>query len=120
MANEITVSATLNVSKGGAVINSSTSISATMAGDNMLTNVQAIGTGAEAIVVGDITTPGYIFVKNLDPTNYVELALDSGVSTQVFAKLMPGDVALFPAKTITMYAKANTASCNILVSFAEI
>lgn len=120
MANEINVSVSLTASKGGAAIQSTGSRTADMAGVEMITNVQAVGTAAEAIVVGDIGTPGYCLLKNLDATNYVEIALDSGVTTQVFAKLMPGDVALFPAKTATMYAKANTAPIALLVSLVEV
>jgi hypothetical protein len=119
MAQEIIANASLLVSKGGASIQSSGQKIADMAGGEMITNVQIVGTTAEQLVVGDITTPGYCFLKNLDNTNYVDVGLDSGVSTQVFARLMPGDIALFPAKTQVMYAKANAAPVNLLVSFAE-
>ena len=120
MANEIQVSASLSASKGGVSVNNSASRSATMAGDQMISNVQIIGTAAEALVLGDVSTIGYVFLKNMDATNFVEIALDSGVSTQKFAKLLAGDFAIFPASTATMYAKADTANVNLVVQAIEV
>jgi len=120
MANEINASISLGVNKNGLVLNGGGSKTADMAGDQGLTNVQIIGTSAEAIVLGDVSTIGYVAFKNLDPTNFVQLALDSGVSTQIFAKLLAGDVTLIKAATATMYAKADTANVNLLVTAVEL
>jgi len=124
MANEITASAQLSASKNGVTLNNSVSLtvqaSKDMAGDQMTQNVQIIGTSAEALDVGDVSTIGYVLIKNLDSTNFVELALDSGVSTQKFAKLRAGDFAVFPASTATIYAKADTSPCNCLVMAIEL
>jgi hypothetical protein len=120
MANEITATASLSASKGGASINNSGSKVADMAGDQMIGNVQAVGTAAEALNVGDVSTIGYVYLKNMDATNFVEVALDSAVSTQIFAKLLPGDVTLVKAKTATMYVKADTAGVNLFVGAAEL
>lgn len=121
MANEISVTCSLSASKNGAAISSGQlSDTADMAGDQMLTNVQVVGTTEEAINLGDVSTIGYVAFKNMDPTNYVELALDSLVTAQVFAKLLPGDITILKAKTATMYAKANTAPVNLLVHAVEL
>ncbi len=120
MANEINASISLGVNKNGVVLNGGGSKTADMAGDQGITNVQIIGTGAEAIVLGDVSTIGYVAFKNLDPTNYVELGLENTVITQNFAKLLAGDVTLIKASTATMYAKANTAPCNLLVTAVEL
>lgn len=120
MASEISAAVSLNASKGGATVTASGTKTADMAGDQMITNVQAVGTSAEALVVGDVSTIGYVLIKNLDATNYVEIGLDSGVSTQVFGKLLAGDIMLLKASTATMYVKANTASCNIAVTVVEL
>lgn len=120
MASEIQVSATLNASKNGASIAGSGSKVIDMSGDQMLSNVQIVGTSAEAILVGDVSTIGYVYLKNMDSTNFVEIALDSGVSTQKFAKLLAGQIALFPASTATLYAKADTASVNLYVAICEL
>lgn len=120
MANEITIAVSISATKNGATVASSYSGNATLAGDEMLTNVQTIGTSAEAVVVGDLATAGYAFFKNMDATNFVELALDSGVSTQIFSKLLPGEVSLIKLKTTTIYAKADTASVKLLVTAMEL
>lgn len=122
MANEITAAASLSAAKGGVSVGSggSQTDTADMAGDQMLANVQIIGTAAEQILLGDITTVGYVFLKNLDATNYIEIALDSGVTTQIFAKLLAGDVTLVKAATATLYAKANSANCNLHVVAVEL
>jgi len=75
-------------------------------------NDQTVGTSAEAVDLGDIAAPaGLIMVVNRDTTNYVELALDSGM-TQKFAKLKPGEFACWqPAVAGAVYALANTAAC---------
>lgn len=81
--------------------------------DLMVENVQAIGTSAENLAVGDVATPGYGYYKNLDATNYVEIGKDSG-GFVAFVKLKPGEDCWFPiAASITIQAKADTASCNL-------
>lgn len=120
MAREITATASLSASKGGASVNNSASHVADMAGDQMIGTVQIVGTSAEALNVGDVSTIGYVFLKNMDATNFVEVALDSSVSTQKFAKILAGGVALFPALTATMYVKADTASVNLYVEAVEL
>lgn len=120
MANEISASVGLQANKGGASVSNSGSKTADMSGDQMISNVQVVGTSAEAVALGDVSTIGYVLFKNLDSTNFVQLALDSGVSTQIFAKLLAGDVTLIKAATATMYAKADTANVNLLVAAVEL
>src|SRR5689334_2174258 len=118
MANEINVTASLNISKGGVTLNHSTTARHDMAGSEMIHRTQVIGTGAEQVTFGDITgAPGILKVTNLDPTNFVELALDSGM-TNKFAKIRAGGVVLLQPSSATLYAQANTASCRILVQAA--
>lgn len=120
MSNEISASVVLTTAKNNVSVAGSGTKNADMAGDQMMSNVQIIGTSAEAIVLNDVSTVGYVLFKNMDATNYIEIALDSGVSTQIFAKLLPGDVMLIKASTATMYAKANTAACNLWVVATEL
>lgn len=120
MANEITVAASISVVKNGAVVSAAQSKTADMSGDQTMSTVQIVGTSAEALTLGDVSTIGYVFLKNMDPTNYIEVALDSGVSTQVFAKLLAGDITLIKASTATIYVKANTNPCNLLIAATEL
>lgn len=119
MANEITFTASLAATKSGVTVTTgSQSAQATMAGDQMITNVQAVGTDAEALLLGDVSSLGFVFVRNLDATNFVELSLESDGSSP-FAKLLAGEFAVFPAATATMYAIADTAGCNVQVVAVE-
>jgi hypothetical protein len=120
MASETRVSASLQCDKNLVHVAANVNRIADMAGTNVITIVQDIGTSAEALSMVDVTTIGYILLRNLDPTNYVELGLDAAVTAQVFAKLLPGDIALFPAKTATMYAKANTAGIQLQIVAVEL
>lgn len=72
---------------------------------------QTIGITEEALDLGDIASPGYIAIENLDADNFVELRAASGAADMI--KLMPGDVALFRLATTGPYAIADTASCNV-------
>lgn len=119
MANEIQVSATLTATKNSFTISGSSTGYHDMAGNNLIEATQTIGTSYEALALGDISgAPGYLYVKNMDATNYVELALDTGM-TEKFIKLLPGQAAVFPPAVGTIYAKANTAPCLCAVAACE-
>jgi len=112
MADEITIHASLEFAKGGVDGKARTAgLTIDMSGTEYIYNVQIVGTSAEAIQLGDVTTSGYMFVKNLDATNFVEIRDGSGGADVV--KLKAGEVALFRLTTTTPYAIADTASCRI-------
>src|SRR5689334_11671718 len=113
MANEISISASLAVSKGGMVLTGTGNAQLDMAGEDMIHTTQIIGTSAETLALVDLAgTPGYVMVKNLDATNFVELATDSGMVNK-FAKIRPGKLALFEPTTGTIYARADTAAVRV-------
>lgn len=111
MASEIIISAGLKVSKGGASINLSASTAQDMSGEDMLQDTQLIGTSAEAVTFGEISgAPAYIFVKNLDSTNFVTVGW-TNPPTEI--KILAGKFALFPTSSGTIYAVADTASVRV-------
>lgn len=110
MANEVSFSGTLRATKNSATVQSSVSDTADMSADALYSATQSVGTSAEAITLGEVSSLGYVLVQNLDSTNYVELSLDNSM-TQKFSKLLAGQFALFPSSTATLYARANTAAC---------
>lgn len=120
MASEITSLSGLTVSVGGLTAAASLSKVSDIAGGNFLSNVQTVGTTEEAIQVGDVTGECFIYIKNTDSTNFVQIALDSAVSTQIFAKLRAGEALQMHAKTATLYAKADTSPVDIQVIITEI
>jgi hypothetical protein len=75
-----------------------------------------IATTSWAAVTNAVETMGVLAIRNMDYTNYVEVALDDD-NTDVFAKLLPRGLPLvLPVLTsATYYIKANTASCSCSV-----
>lgn len=120
MAGEIRKAATLTATKTGMPsLNISVSKTQDMTGVQIVYSSQLIGTTWEAVTFGDISgVPSQALFQNLDSTNYIELALANDDS-QVFAKIVAGDLALIPLKSATLYAKANSASCNMLKGATE-
>lgn len=85
----------------------------TTSGNEYNLSTQTIGTADESVSIGsDISSLGFIQVRNLDGTNYVELGYTSGT---YFAKLKAGESCVFRAGSglTTLHAKANTGACDI-------
>lgn len=113
MANEITVAVSLQVANGLLAdrrnlprLQVDQTTAATSAG------TQSIGTTHEVIALGGVTTAGYVYIRNIDETNFVEVGVDVAAAFVPSIKLLAGQVALFPAGA-TLYAKANTAAVKI-------
>lgn len=77
---------------------------------------RSVGTAEESVSIdADILAgndPGWLYLKNLDPTNYVEL----GIATTVyFARIPPGTAVLVPINpsAVAIFLKANTAACVV-------
>lgn len=118
MANEISLTGTLAISPSGKRSRSiSLSTLITMSGSNYIERSQSIGTTAEALDLGEIGTPGLIYIKNLDSSNYVTVQDGSGGTAVV--KILPGDEAVFMLGTTSPYMKANSAACIVEYTIAE-
>lgn len=82
-------------------------------------------TAAETISFGDITNVDYCFLRNLDPTNYVDIGAGIGGSStggiEEMMRLEAGEVACFPLKPtgMVMMALANTAPVKLQVEIWE-
>jgi hypothetical protein len=122
MANEISITAKLSVSKGGtAVTNFTSTDSIDMTGTNMLTLVQNIGTSYEALTLTDIDTAAKYFVmlRNKDATNYVEVSFDAGSTFSL--RMEPGELC-GPLPMVAgeqIGCRANTAACEVEVVCCE-
>lgn len=121
MSNELTISAGLrflksdrnaSASKGG--------LQRDVAGSSYVEIPQTVGITEEAIVKGDVTSGGYIYLENLDPTNFITIR--QGTGTTGFIQLLPGDIALFRVSPLTSapYAIADTAPCDLLVVWIDL
>ncbi len=119
MANEINIQAVLTGQRFSPPMQGSGNLNINQTNTHCIGNVQNVPTAGLALQFGDCSTNlGYLFVKNLDATNYVQLTLDSGFA-QIFAKLRPSEFCLMPVNQNTIYAKANTAACDVMVCAAQ-
>ena len=119
MADEIQMTARLYASKGGAFLPSVTyTKSATMAGVDMGSQTQLIGTTVEALNVPvDVSSPYKLLIANLDNTNFVEAGFVSGTYTM---RIPAGETLLMPYVSATLYLKADTSAVTIQATFCEI
>lgn len=117
MSSELRVSVNLNFSKSGARVSKSYAATIDVTGDSFVSGVLSIGTTEEELTqLADLGTPGYVILKNLDATNYVEFGSTTGVYD---IKLQAGECALYRHNSATLYAKANTAACLVEYTIIE-
>jgi hypothetical protein len=115
----VSVSASLKLSGAGQVDQLSGSLAVTPVGTDSTFATQTIGTSSELVVMGDVTTIGYFMVKNNDETNFV--LIDNVTSFDNWPqKLLPGQFILLKPQAATIYAKADTASCQIAYGAVEV
>ena len=116
MASELTLSGlTIAFTKANvpSVSLSPASISITVSGNQIMDNVQAVGTSEEAILLGDVAAGGVWFVQNMDATNFVEIRSGTGATDLI--RINAGEWALFrtSADASAPFAIADTASVNV-------
>ncbi len=111
MANELRITAKLSFNKSSGKVTRGDTAFLDVTGDAFTHEIQSIGTTEEEIAQGaDLGTPGYLWIKNLDSTNYVEVGTSTGVYQ---VKLLAGEFAQFRPNGTTIYGKANTSACLV-------
>lgn len=112
MADEITVTGLLAFEKSPAAEVSVGESAKTfdVTGSKYVTGVQEAGTSAEAIGLGDVGTPGFFFIKNLDDTNYMEVL--SATDGEVLLKVKPLEFAVGRFGCAAPAVKADTAAVD--------
>lgn len=119
MANEGYYSITFKATKSGATVKAEPAARFNVTGVGSVNGTQNIGTTAELITFGSISgVPQMVMIQNLDPTNFVEIGGDSGL-TVFKLKILAGKVAFMPLASATLYAKADTAAVDVLVTAFE-
>ena len=115
MANEITITAGLVLTNG----NLSVKVNPESTRFDQVTRrgggpgTVDVGTVEQTVDFGGIV-PGFVILKNLDDTNFVELGFSSGVYG---IKLQPGSLALFELVAGTsVFVKADTADCAVQIT----
>lgn len=72
-----------------------------------------IGTSEESEGFSELSTDGWVFMQNLDSTNYVQWGFATGAYG---GRLEAGEIAMFRLEpTTTLYLKADTAACKMLI-----
>lgn len=115
MADEITVTASLQVNNGNQSFRfSPANLSVTQNAQGGPTpGYWVVGTSEENNAFTELTTEGWIAMQNLDATNYVEWGFSTGVYG---GRLKAGEFAIFRTNpALTLYMKANTAACKVVV-----
>lgn len=95
MADELTISASLAYadSEGADELLAVADVTPNVSTKKYAKFKQSVGTSEEALGLGEVTSLGYCLVINRDETNFVQLR--TGTGGTYFAKLLPGEVALF-------------------------
>lgn len=113
MANEINANLNLTINDSGNSVSGGANFQANYSGAYIGVEV-TIPTTATLLDLGGVTSPVAVLIKNLDSTNFVQVDIVSAMTSWP-QKLHPGQcVALLP-ESGTIYCKADTASCKILV-----
>jgi len=111
MAGEIEINLALYFQKSGASVQKVHATALDVSGTLFAHGVQNIGTSEEALTkVDGLTTPGYVYVRNLDTSNFVTIGAVTG---QYSIKLKPGELTLFRVNSPNIYARADTAACDV-------
>jgi len=115
MANEITISASLRLVNGNQIFQflpAALSITQTAQG-GPTPGYWIVGTSEESNAFPELTTEGWLVMQNQDGTNYVEWGFSTGVYG---GRLEAGEFAMFRTNpALTLYMKANTAACKVVV-----
>ena len=118
MANEITVTQYMTCSRNGNVTrlwNPTGRKSFNQAGaDNADSGTQTINTTITDITLTTVGTPGFLGIRNLDLTNYVDIGYDDSGTLRNLIRLYPQEYCNFrlvPGKTLA--AQAISSSCIV-------
>jgi hypothetical protein len=116
MSQEITVSASLSLQNSvitSAVARATTSAKVDQSGQRYLQGVMhvPITAGGTAIPVSGLVAPGWLYLKNLDATNFITIL--NAASGNALVKLKPGEVAMFRLAAAAPAALADTAICDL-------
>lgn len=120
MADEIRITASMSVENGNLSFSqnygSKSYDQASIGGPTP--GMVEIGIVEESQSFAELTTPGWVTIQNLDDTNFVEWGFSTGVYG---GKLLAGDTAgpFRLNSAATLYLKADTASCRVVINALE-
>lgn len=121
MANEIRVSGTLTISKGGYTATGNGSQTLDMTGDNFFGEVINISSSYEQVTFTDMSDVRYLYIGNIDTGSAVIWAA-TGNGTGIFAKLQPDDFVMIPLSGSSLWLQASgstVSGTNVIVCATE-
>ena len=90
-----------------------------MTGDSFTHGVGSVGTSGEILVESiEVGTVGWVFVKNLDASNFVTVG--SHATDNHLVKLLPGESSLLKAGLGTVFANSDTSACMVEYILVEL
>lgn len=112
MANELQVAGSISFTPttGATLAEDFARAYLTVSGVSGIGNIISVGTGDESLALGDISTIGWVYARNLDATNYILLSADG---TLYNIKMKAGEFFLGRWNGAAIHAKANTGACNM-------
>lgn len=116
MSNEIRIGYSWQIANGNYQDQLAGNLSLTQTTQGAAAGVMAVPTtaGGTVLPLGSVSTPGWIYMQNLDGTNYVQFGPTSGGAIVVCGKMKAGEIAIFRADSgVTLRLIANTATCNV-------
>lgn len=118
MADEITLKVELQVRNGNMVdtfsIGSQSIDQAAVGGPTP--GYFTLGTSEEEVAFAELSSRGVCVIQNLDATNYIEY----GFSTGVYGARVPaGQAYVIHLNATSLFMRANTAACKVLVKAYE-
>lgn len=117
MAGELTVGISLRLVAPLVVASIAEAIDLTrvidIADPRIVKATQVIGTMLEEFKMVDVTSPRFIVLQNLDPTNYVQVW--PAIGGVPLIRMRPGDPSFFPPDATTLFMQANTAACLVSI-----
>lgn len=112
-AEELTLAITANYAKGSdAVIAQVLNLGVNVDGAARLDQVVDVATNDTAIALGQVTSPGYVFLRNLSAAHSITVGPTNGT---YFVRLKPGEPALFRLGATALHALAETTNANLRV-----
>ena len=120
MANELKMNIGVTYANGAMSDSVSTSFSVNQSTLAFQGDVISVGTSEQDLVTSNITTLGWLYMKNLDPANYVQWGPKSSGAMVPVGKLEAGESAMLRlAPGITFRWAANTAAVKVLVKLYD-
>ena len=113
MANEITVTTSVKVVNGSVSETLSDSASTfDQTGTRFIKGVQEVGfAAAEALDMGDLTDPGWCYMRNLDAANYVSVFAATGETEMI--RILAGEHMAFRMVATAPFVQADTAAVDL-------